>query len=128
MFVALCSIMLRKKRWTGDAVKLFSLFGVFPAVLLTPWFVFSEGINIPLWEKEFSITARAKAIQMTEKIDPSSHPPSKLAVDSGILIDKARLIDDESTSNVAVVYSDKTREESDLRAELSKLEEKLGRI
>ena len=36
------------------------------------------------------------------KRDPKKHPRSKLAIDSGILVDKARLLDGESTENISV--------------------------
>ncbi|HDZ25490.1 hypothetical protein LCGC14_0642940 [marine sediment metagenome] len=60
----------------------------------------SKNRLVSTWEKEYTILSRGKALQMVKQIEPANHPKSKLALDASILVDKARLIDGESTQNV----------------------------
>ena len=81
---------------------------------------------ISLWEKEYAVEARKKALELVRRIDPENHPPSKRAVDSGILVDKARLIDGETTENIG--YADFTRRIAEIDQEIEALEAELGLI
>jgi hypothetical protein len=76
------------------------------------------------WEKEISMVAKGKALQVAESINPDKIPDGSKAQTVGILIDKARLIDGESTANIA--YIDMSRSLHELEAEERGLRERLG--
>ena len=79
---------------------------------------------IQVWEKDISIECRRKAAATVNSIDPEKIPEGSKAQTAGILIDKARLIDNESTQNVA--YADMSRELKDIEDEEAALERQLG--
>ena len=88
----------------------------------------SKNRLVSVWEKEYTILSRSKALQMVKQIDPSSHPKSKLALDASILVDKARLIDGESTSNV-MSYHDHHMSTSEIEDKLTELKSlRIGRL
>ena len=75
-------------------------------------------------DKEFTLKAREKALKVTESINEKKIAEGSKATTVGILVDKARLIDGESTSNIA--YADLTRELKDLEAEERALKARMG--
>ena len=81
---------------------------------------------ISVWEKDISIEARRKASQLVVSINPDNMPDGSKAMSAGILIDKARLIDDESTQNIA--YADMSRELKDIVADEGELVRHMCRI
>ena len=60
---------------------------------------------IKVWEKDISNTMMLKAGQTAASIDPSKIPEGSKATTVGILIDKTRLIQGESTENIASIVS-----------------------
>lgn len=72
------------------------------------------------WEKDFTLEARRMSSKLLSSIRPDKMAEGSKPQAIGILIDKARLIDGESTQNIA--YADLTREIKDIEAELERLQ------
>ena len=60
---------------------------------------------VKIWEKDISNTMMLKAGQTAASIDPDKIPEGSKATTVGILIDKTRLIQGESTENIASIVS-----------------------
>jgi hypothetical protein len=78
---------------------------------------------VSVWEKDISIDMRRKAAQINESIDPAKMVEGSKAMSLAVLIDKSRLIDGESTENIA--YADFTRELRDIEQEEAALAARL---
>lgn len=68
---------------------------------------------------------RRKASQGVDSLDFDKMPDGSKPQAIGILIDKARLIDDQSTANIA--YADLTRELDALESEEAEIMRRLGK-
>jgi len=79
---------------------------------------------ISVWEKDISIRMRRKASQGVDSLDFSKMPDGSKPQAIGILIDKARLIDDQSTANIS--YADLSKEIKDFEAEEAEILRQLG--
>lgn len=78
---------------------------------------------VSAWERSVSIDLRRKSSEILQSINSDKMVEGSKAQSIGILIDKARLIDGESTENIA--YADFTRELKDIEAEERSLASKL---
>ena len=78
---------------------------------------------VSVWEKDISIELRRKSGAILQSINESKMVEGSKAQSIGILIDKARLIDGESTENIA--YADFTRELKDIEQEEAALAARL---
>ena len=78
---------------------------------------------VSVWEKDISVKMRRKALQTVDSLNPDGMPDGSKAITAATLIDKARLIDDETTENIG--YSDMTRSLAELEKEEEELKKRL---
>ena len=70
---------------------------------------------VDVWQKDITVELRRKSGEILQSIDSKKMVEGSKAQSIGILIDKARLIDGESTANIA--YADFSRELADIEQE-----------
>lgn len=76
--------------------------------------------TVRAWEKDFTVEARRMSSKLLHSIKPDKMSEGSKPQAIGILIDKARLIDGESSAIIS--YVDVTREIKDIEAELERLQ------